>query len=449
MGAAAAAAGTGATLLGNATVHGAEEEVHDAIVIGAGFAGVTAAKELRAKGKKKVLILEARDRIGGRTWTSTFAGEKVEMGGTWVHQKQAHIWGEIDRLGIPLITDEGPTKAIFPTEGGGYAEVDMVEGFTRQTKLLEKVLEGSRDYFPEPYDPFKRQDLLADLDGLSLRDRFDQLRFSPIEEAYLHSTTGAYGGGLARGALTQLAHWWALSDWNMDTFQAINTIRPTIGLPGVLQKLLDESGARVALNAPVSSVTDDGTVVRVTAGGRTYRGATAVVAVPTNLWNSIDFKPGLPAEYRRMATQTVGVPTTKKVWLHVAGDIGRPLANTAAGELIDGLIPMMKTSSGLIMLAFSVSPDLDVRNKTQIQSAVRKLIPAAEVLEVKGKDWGADPYAKGGWTFKRPGQLLGSLRAVRQRQGRIAFATSDISTGWNGYVDGAVESGLHAAGLLV
>jgi monoamine oxidase len=58
---------------------------YDAIVIGAGFAGLIAAREFSAKDDRTVLLLEARDRIGGRTWTANELGEEIEMGGTWVH----------------------------------------------------------------------------------------------------------------------------------------------------------------------------------------------------------------------------------------------------------------------------------------------------------------------------------------------------------------------------
>jgi lysyl oxidase-like protein 2/3/4 len=58
---------------------------YDAIVIGAGFAGLVAARELCKKAGTEVLLIEARDRIGGRTWTSNEMGEDIEMGGTWVH----------------------------------------------------------------------------------------------------------------------------------------------------------------------------------------------------------------------------------------------------------------------------------------------------------------------------------------------------------------------------
>ena len=57
---------------------------YDAVVVGAGFAGLIAARDL-AKSGSSVLVVEARDRIGGRTWTAQVFGEEFEMGGTWVH----------------------------------------------------------------------------------------------------------------------------------------------------------------------------------------------------------------------------------------------------------------------------------------------------------------------------------------------------------------------------
>ena len=75
--------------------------MYDVVVIGGGFAGVTAARELRWRGYR-VLILEGRDRLGGRTWTSEFAGQPVEMGGTWVHWFQPHVWAEITRYGLQI-----------------------------------------------------------------------------------------------------------------------------------------------------------------------------------------------------------------------------------------------------------------------------------------------------------------------------------------------------------
>ena len=69
----------------------------DVVVIGAGFAGLVAARELGRAGLD-VLVLEARDRVGGRTWTDRRLGHDLELGGTWVHWVQPHTWAEMTRV---------------------------------------------------------------------------------------------------------------------------------------------------------------------------------------------------------------------------------------------------------------------------------------------------------------------------------------------------------------
>ncbi|WP_159054045.1 flavin monoamine oxidase family protein [Streptomyces sp. AS58] len=419
---------------------------YDVIVIGGGFAGVTAARELKAKGKR-TLILEARDRVGGRAWTSTFSGVPIEFGATWIHPSQTLIWNEVQRLGIAKVDDPFPDFTVFATESGGYAKQDLAF-LEHQDALLRRFVEGAEQYLPQPYDPFQRADLLVDVDKLTLGDRARQLRLSTLEQNWVSATTGAYGGGFERGSLTQLAHWWALCGYDTETFHGINVTRPVGGLSGVIGKMLAETGATIVYNAPVSKVADNGSRVQVTANGLVYDAGAVVVAVPVNVWNSINFSAGLPAEFGRMSTQTVGVPTAKKILIQVQGDIGRPLVNGKSGALLDLVIANAeKSSQGSVLIGFSVNPNLDANNLSQIQSAVSEVLPGTEVLSVKGHDWGKDAYAKGGWTFRRPGQLLGSLRTVRQPYGRLIFAGSDIATGWAGYVDGAIESGIQAGAI--
>nr|BAT51058.1 FAD-dependent monooxygenase [Streptomyces sp. MSC090213JE08] len=419
---------------------------YDVIVIGGGFAGVTAARELRKKGKR-TLILEARNRVGGRAWSSTFSGLPIEFGATWIHPSQTLIWNEVQRLGIARVDDPNPDYAVFATESGGYARQDLAF-LEHQDALLRRFVEGAEQYMPRPYDPFHRADLLADVDKLTLGDRARQLRLTTLERNWVSATTGAYGGGFERGSLTQLARWWALCGYNTETFHGINVTRPVGGMSGIITKLLAESGATIVYNAPVTKVADNGSRVQVTAGGAVYDAGSVVVAVPVNVWNSINFTAGLPAEFGRLSTETVGVPTAKKILIQVQGDIGRPLVNGKSGAPLDLVLANTdKSSQGTVLVAFSVNPNLDANNQSQIQRAITEVLPGTKVLSVKGHDWGQDPYAKGAWTFMRPGQLLRSLRAVRQPHGRLVFAGSDIATGWAGYVDGAIESGAQAAAV--
>ncbi|WP_367127940.1 flavin monoamine oxidase family protein [Saccharothrix sp. HUAS TT1] len=418
---------------------------HDVIVVGAGFAGVTAARELGRRGLR-VLVLEARDRIGGRTWTTTFEGEQVELGGTWVDPLQTTVWNEIEAQRIGFVADASAERTLFPTENG-FGFFSPEEAFGRQGELLTRFSERARELFPNAYDPLARADLLQAPDALTIRQHLDSMRLSALDEKWLSGATGGLGGGSTRGAYTQFLHWWALCNYNAEQYYGINTYKPASGMNGLARSILAESRAEVRLNSPVRSIADNGGQVTVrTVAGAVHTAAAVVVAVPVNVWRTIEFAPGLSAAKLQASRETIGVPNAKKLWMHVASSIGNTYVHAPEGDYpVDTLLPYKQTSRGWLMIGFSGDPRLDVNNAAQVQEAVRLIVPDARVLSVKGHNWGGDRFALGGWSFRRPRQLTGLLRAVQQPQGRISFATSDIASGWSGYVEGAMESGLVAA----
>ena len=76
-------------------------EQTDVVVIGAGLAGLITARELSNRGHS-VVVLEARDRLGGRLWTENRLGQKLELGGNWLHWTQPHVWAEVTRYGLEV-----------------------------------------------------------------------------------------------------------------------------------------------------------------------------------------------------------------------------------------------------------------------------------------------------------------------------------------------------------
>lgn len=424
----------------------AEDAAYDVIVIGAGYAGITAARELRARGKR-VLLLEARNRVGGRTYADSFAGHQVELGGIWVELTQPHIGAELKRYGIALEEERPVDRVLLPTPGGPK-EFTPDDAFGRIGTVLERLFEGSREYFPRPFEPLHRADLLQSLDRLSLRDRLNRLGLTAEEELLVNGQTSIYSGGSStRGAFTMLAHWWSLAGWNNQGWNDTQRYRMAPGTAGLLTAMLAEAKPVLRLNSPVASVTDTGSQVRVTLrSGAGYSAARAIVAVPVNVWPTIRFSPSLPAAHTTAASQGIAVPNAYKIFVHARGGAGRFYGQGAEGGTpIPMMTPYEETAEGLVYMAFSTDPDLDPTDRAQVTDAVRKLGAELDIIGLRSHDWGRDPYARGGWAFRKPGQLTSLYPSVLDPSGRVAFASGDLANGWSGFLDGAVESGLRAA----
>ena len=84
----------------------------DVVVIGGGFAGVTAARD-SSKNNHKTLLLEARNRLGGRTFGADFEGTSIEMGGTWIHNTQPFVWAEAERYAMAVKETPGAVAELM------------------------------------------------------------------------------------------------------------------------------------------------------------------------------------------------------------------------------------------------------------------------------------------------------------------------------------------------
>ena len=153
---------------------------YDVIVLGAGFAGLTAARELSHRGLS-VAVLEARDRIGGRTWLAERLGMDLELGGGWVHWVQPYVWAELGRYGLGVTPSPEPANAYWWTGSetvSGTPET-LLDLLDRPNQLL---VAEARDVFAQPFAPLSASRLNR-LDGISLRERIGGLPLSPEQRA--------------------------------------------------------------------------------------------------------------------------------------------------------------------------------------------------------------------------------------------------------------------------
>ena len=427
---------------------------YDVIVVGAGFAGATVARECATRGLR-TLVLEARDRVGGRTWTSALSdGELVELGGTYVHWSQPHTWSEISRYGLQgdvVPADEASDWILVPKCPG--LEWCAAEEYGAREKLLfERVFEQSATVFPRPDDPLHAADAVAELDQLSIRARLDQLDLSPDDDALLSLLFGMDANdSVSEASFLSLMRWWAAAGHSYDAMGvALFGYQLAGGTGALIGAMLADGGAELHLYAPVSRIASDAAGVEVTCdGGRSFSAPVAVVATPSGVWPHLEFSPALSADRLEATGQGMQVARGSKAFAVIKGETRRFAALPHAGHPIAAMRTSSIRSDDEQLVVMSPGRAMrDAGDANEVRAAIEDLLPHVSVLEVLSTTYyEEDPFARGGWTMLKRGQLTRYAPHERfaQPEGRVVFATSDIARLWCGFIDGAIESGLRAS----
>lgn len=423
---------------------------YDAIVVGAGLAGVTAARELQHRGLK-TLVLEARPRLGGRAWTTDFAGGPIEMGGQNVHWTEPFIWSEITRYGMKI-------QEIPPFETYCIATKDGLERYSSKEALLElgkgfdAFYEGMADVIPRPHDPLHFSDRVAAIDNLSVQDRLNQITLTPDSARWLMPwLTMRCGGSLETGAFAWMVKFYAAAGANwMKMLEYSSRYRLTEGMGVLAKHILDDSKAEVRFNSPVVGIDDDGASVKVTTrDGQEHTASVAVVATSGNMWSRIRFSRPLSDVKRNASQRGLQTPNAlTKLWALVRGDVEnvyvqRP--NHKDHPIIHLRKDHVRENGLTQVIGFCIDPTLDSNDHALVARLFKETLPNpdVEVVAVIGQNWVQDEFTMGGTSLLRPGQLS-ALRELRAAEGNLAFATADISNSLPGF-DGAVETGINGA----
>ncbi|GER24446.1 putative flavin-containing monoamine oxidase AofH [Zafaria cholistanensis] len=420
-------------------------ETSDVIVIGAGFAGLTAARELSRRGHG-VTLLEARDRIAGRTHLEEHLGRNLELGGTWVHWSQPYVWAEMGRYGINPVPGPDFTKAYWIAGGTsrqGRAE-DLLELLDAPNRAL---LAEARRYFPLPWSPLANPEV-ADIDGITLSEAIDRLGLPEDQRRLLRSFWALnFNGKLDQAAYTQALRWCAAASgsWQL-MFETCATFKVEGGTRRLAEAILADSTADLHLNQPVVAIVqDESGVIAQTADGQQFSARQLVLALPLSVLGDIDIQPALsPAKRQAAARGQAG--RGAKLWIKVKGRQERFVAmgpenaplNFVQAEYID------EDTTTLVCFGPDAAA-IDVNDPEAAQGILDLLVPGLEVLEVAGHNWVDDEYSRSTWPMHYTGYLTGSLAELQRPEGRIRLAGSDFANGWGGFIDGAIESGLDAA----
>jgi monoamine oxidase len=437
----------------------------DVAVVGAGLAGLVAARDLLAAGLS-VLVLEARDRVGGRLLNHTLkGGAVVEVGGQWVGPTQDRVLALAEELGVGL----------YPTYEEG-------EHFLAVNGAVKRY---SGDDFALP------EDALADVG--ETQQRLEEMASTvPLEEPWRAAQAAAWDAQtldtwLVANANTEigLGYWRTLvpalfsaeaSEMSLLHFlfycRSGGTIDRLVATHGGAQesrleggsqhlasRLAEQLGDVVRLGSPVRAIRQDDRGVEVTYNGGVVEAGRAVVAIPPTLAGRIRYSPALPP-LRDQLTQQVPMGYVIKVQIAYPEPFWRAEGLSGSVFSLDDEVSVIFDNSppdlscGVLLgflegaharLAGRLPPQ---ERKELILSVFAKFFGsrAANSDEYVEKDWATEEWSRGcyGGRFGT-GVWTGYGEALREAVGRIHWAGTETAEIWNGYMDGAVRSGERAA----
>jgi monoamine oxidase len=418
---------------------------YDVIVIGGGFAGVTAARET-ARGGAETLLLEARDRLGGRTWTHRWNGTDIELGGGWVHWHQPHVWSEITRAGLAVELGEDAQVAGWfvgdERHPGTLPERDAIA-----ERGWNQFVDGVEDALPLPHDPLFASDRLARFDSQTITDRMDELELDEEERDVLAAELESLAHGrLDEAGAVSVLRWHALSGGSLAlTQQTGGRITFRAGTQSLVQAIATGAEFEARLSTPVASVTQHGGGIEVhTRAGETLTAKLVIVAVPLNALPGIEFDPPL-SEGKQEAIALGQASRGIKIFIHARGE---PVFQNAIkpGHAFGYLDTEILYPDGTQLL-IGFGPDAENCDATDLASVQRQLdeiLPGYEALAATAHDWLSDEFSLGTWAIHRPGWYTHHHAEMQRPEGAVILAGSDLANGWAGFMDGAIESGLRA-----
>jgi pseudooxynicotine oxidase len=417
--------------------------MHDVIVIGGGFAGVTAAREAAQRGCS-VLLLEARDRLGGRTWTSQWGPGQIEYGGAWVHWHQPHTWSEITRAGLDVSLGGDAQEAGWWVDGERRrATIAQRDEIARRG--WDRFVEGVREALPKPHDPLFALDQLARFDRLSIVQRLEQLELTGEERQVLSAELESLAHApLDDAGAASVLRWHALSGYSLELTQFTGG-RVTIaqGTGALLASIAAAAPFEYRLSTRIARVSHrNGRVELETGDGDGAFARALVVAVPVNALASIEFRPALP-EPKSRAIALGQASRGIKIFIHARGE---PVwHNTIRPGHPFGYLDTELIYDDGTQLMIGFGPDAercDAGDAAAVQRQLDQILPGYRVLACTAHDWLADEHSRGTWAIHRPGWYEHHHAEMQRPEGRVIFAGSDLANGWAGFIDGAIESGL-------
>jgi monoamine oxidase len=393
--------------------------MHQVVVVGAGVAGMVAARRLSDRGLH-VVVLEARDRVGGRLWSHRLPnGEVVELGGEWISTGQAAVMSLVAELGLGLVETGMDFISRDPVGGPSIPEAEHARLAAALAGRMEQI--GSEG-----------------LASMTAADLIDELGVSGPAMTVLRSRLqGTAGASLESMAAAEIGQEFGIGDEGR-----------YVRIEGGNDRLAIELGPGIDLRfeREVTGLRQSDEVAHVFAGEEEYDASAVVLAVPLGVLPNLEFEPSLPSP---VASTIVSLRMGMGVKVAIATDEEPPLFRRQDMDVPawywTGYRPggsVRRAITGFAGSKTGVSALLD--------EPIKRLRRAAPECEMVGEpliaDWASDPLAGGCYSVIGPNQRE-SLDFLAEPIGRVYLAGEHVNG--SGTIDGAILSGEAAARAVI
>ncbi len=443
----------------------AERIETDVVVVGAGLAGLTAACRLTGEGRD-VVVMEARDRVGGRTLNHTFAdGTVVEVGGQWIGPTQRRMERLVGELGLETFPtyNTGEHLLQFGSNRARYRGTippinplviaDMAQAQARFDRMATRVpveapwtAPHAEAWDTQTFETWIRRNAVTPK-ARELFRLYSAAVFAaePGDFSLLHALFYTHSGG----GVDMLA----------GTHGGAQQDRIVGGSQLVAMRLAEQLGDRVHRSTPVRRIEQRGDRVFVLGEAELVVARRAIVAIPPTLAARIVYDPPLPG-FRDQLLQRL--PAGSVIKCNVVYDT--PFWRE------DGLTGQATRDRGPVKITFDNSPPSgtpgillaflegeEARKLSRVPGDQRRAAVLSSLVDLFGArartavdyvelDWSAEEWTRGCYGAHFPtGAWTQYGRALREPVGRIHWAGAELATVWAGYMDGAVQSGERAA----